>query len=280
MTKFGLGYISGKNKAPSMMDIINSVGSASGIVFCLDSGVISSWPGSGTQIFDLSGNGRDWTERVSGALASAFSGTPDGATESEYTTFLRIKPETGDAPTTYAMGFTTPGSEFTIASLIRPIGGAGLGDYIFGTWNSDAFLNPYKGMMFYRESESGGLMDNRNNNATRRGLSVTGYDNDSGHSAGRFNSTLTVPNDAWAFAAVSVSSTLSRAIFRVNGGVETVSASWGGGDSSPSVQSPFHSCLLTNGRGGPICVWNRALSSTELSDLYTKIKQYRYPSLT
>lgn len=139
----GFGGSSGGGDDGSFFGNIQAAGLTSGLAICLDLGSASSYPGSGTQVFDLSGSAVHFDFGASTAAPTWSGGTAGGLSAAEYLSFdggdvLNI---TGGVNPASVETLHKDGAAFTYMAGIRTPGTFASNDSLWGTGNNVATNN-------------------------------------------------------------------------------------------------------------------------------------------
>ena len=213
-----------------------------GLVFYLDAANPKSHPGTGTDWFDLSGNGND------GTLSGSLTNTPTYSTDNlGYFDF-------DDASTEYVdIGATTGLSSLTKATFVA---------WVY----RDGAQSGYVGIIFSRSSDVTGM------NIVGSGGGQLGYHWDSGIHYG-WTGGPTIPDAAWSMVAVSVNPTDATAYVFDSTGVS--SSTHGNNHTSTTLDNldvgrdqfvhPVLGPRYWDGRIAQALIYDRALTQAELT---------------
>lgn len=276
----GFGFVGSKNRAPTIMELITDLGIGSALQVALDPGSLQSYDPSisTTQLNDLSGLGRHHS-----VVAAAFHGTAGNCSENEY--FDGRNQWTAIGTQTWADGYNA-GDSFTVVGVIWAAITDGCLE-LFSNANYDA-TDYFKGVGVYMSAGINGEdrpfdnQQNRNHSVTVRALRNNSLDK-----AFNIESLLTVGSSVWTFVAATYDANLGdegSSHFRFNSSSETIaedSRQFSSPGSLPAYRffgNPGLDGGTANRRMGPAAVWSRALSPTEILNLFNSMKQYRYPS--
>jgi hypothetical protein len=256
----------------TLLEAIKFVGVETNLRVCLDAGDSRSYDGSSQTWTDQSGGGFSFFRGTTGsgeASDPTFNGTAGRQSSGEY-----FSVDGGDWFTlnqsnpSWLDSFHKASAKFTICEWV----------YLNNIVSTSSFF--------------GSIGDNQVSGAT--GAGITFGSSGSTLLALDFLVTNAVPavvyekktsntatNNSWNFLSVSVDMTIGTVIYRINGNTETyTSQSY---TSPASVTSKSTIQLAAGGGGafpdstgerwGEVALWDRALSATELSNLFTATRQ-------
>ena len=255
--------------AGTLLAALQRLGLTNNLQVCLDAGAAASYDGSSQTWTDLSGNGNHFyrgTTSGSDATDPTFNGTSGNQTSSEYFSY-----DGGDrfklsiAIPAWQSAMHQPGAVFTmlqwayvgnLTALAPSQAGFGCGDAV--------------------AAADGRFVSFSNSASTQNALSI-GITNDTVAAFGN-KSTILVTNNAWQMVAVSVDTGGNAINFAVNGTTETRSSAQSQSLTSTASPSPLvigaaandGTASAINGcRIAATAIWSRALSTTELTNIFT-----------
>jgi hypothetical protein len=250
----------GGSRKGSMIEAINSLGLQSGLELCLDAGAASSYDGSSQTWTDLSGNGYSFFRgTTSGSEGSdpTFNGVSGRQSSSEYFSY--------DGGDVFTISVSNPA---WVNNLFK---NNALGTVVLWSWfNTTAdFQN-----MIGCQGTSGGFWYFSANPTNTFGF-LAG--DDAANTELSFTSTMTFTEDAWQFLGFAVDEAGNSHRLHLNGTSEEKTGTMpspsvtnsnsplkigSGGTSSPTYP------IESGGRVNCVAAWSRALTATELSDLF------------
>lgn len=252
----------------SIYDIAVSLGVTSNMLVCLDAGAAASYSG---------GTSQTWTNLVPAGGTSFFRGAGNTA-------------EATDPTFSGVAGSLSPSEYFTLDG----------GDYfseVTAAWGDDTFINNDQSFtlvyLFYPTTAALiPLLDNQSS-GTWRGITYYAsstrkmgvlFDNGGGTVVSTLSNALYDLN-TWNFGAVSINEATGSGIFAINSNVETFNSTRSGSPSSGAGPARIGRRNRT-GENAPagtrlagVMIWNRQLTSQELTDLYTQVKSRRFTSM-
>ncbi len=245
----------------SALAAIQSLGLTTNLQLCLDAGDNASAPSGATSWLDISGNGYDFfrgTTAAGQATDPTFNGTPGGVSSSEYWSF-----DGGD----YFTYDTT--NETWMQNVHKNNATATFAWWIYAPTPGVVYVITGTDNLAGIGGDIGFHVNYRANGALR--FSV----NDESHPGNSFDSTATISTGVWTFGAVSIDEASASGIHQIGATQETFTATY----SFPSVNAATYtmqigaagnaaSPLPSGSRMAMICAWSRALSATELMDLF------------
>lgn len=231
-----------------LIDLIGSLGLTSGLQLCLDPGDGNSYT-SGQTWADVSGNGYDFLRgSTSSSQASdpTFNGTPNGQSASEYWSF--------DGGDYFTLGQANPAwvNNLHKDNAVFTALGWGRRSWSFGTDGADG-----TGVFFTTVS---GTLSYYVYNGTHQALYST--------------STLSASAGVWNFVGMSLDEASGNLTFALNGGYDAKSGQTYDAPSSGSAAYTMNLGAAGNGASpttqdmGPLAVWNRVLSQSEMTSLF------------
>lgn len=244
-----------------MIDMITSLGLASGLQLCLDAGDLNSYA-SGQTWEDVSGNGYDFlrgSTSSSQATDPTFNGTPGGDSSSEYWSF--------DGGDYFTLGQSNPAwvnnihknnATVTFAAWVNLA--LGSQQFLSGTFN------PSSGPMFEWDVNAAGALSY----AVGDGSGPPIYDH---------QSTATINASAWTFIATSVDEAGNAIMHQIGATQENASCTYPGPSSSNAgniikvgADGDGFGPLLSGGRLAAFMAWSSKLSDSDLLALYNATK--------
>lgn len=282
--RFGMSTGLGGTANPAQLvyyNMIQELGLQANILSCVDAGFPGSWDPavSTTYLRDLTGNGRH-LERGAGTAAPTFNGTVGQLTAAEY-----FSTDTNDyfdwVSSPAWQTFHQAGARFTLAYVMYvPFAASTQGLPLFDT-SIDQSSNVFKRGIWVNltRDASGGLQ-----------LGLLNIDDNSGSQA--FNRSSTVRSgltDKFIFVAMSVNAANptnglilrlqdTNEIYNANYAITNNNISW---LNRPRTFQSGTLATMPGARLAAAAIWDRALSTTELDQLYTRVAQTaRWPSIT
>lgn len=246
----------------SMIGAIRSLGLTSGLQLCLDAGDASSYSGSGQSWLDTSGNGYDFFRGTSSSAQGSdptFNGSAGALTSSEYWSFDGGDFFTYDTTNeTWMDNLHKDGATFTFATWCQ-FGGFSTNQDFVGTYT---FGVSETGIRISVDSSKNWFINVRNAGT----LVLTRGTDD-------YNSTLTT--GSWFYLAMAFAEGVSFN-FNCNGIPSTRTTSLDYSSPSSGAASDTMNIgaggegfkLLSGGRLATTSMWSRALSASEMDDLF------------
>lgn len=244
--------------------ILHDIGLRNGLVLCLDARDNRSYPGSGTQWLDMSGNGHDFDFGAAGA-APTFTGTAN-----ERDAYILF--DGGDILT-----YETSNAAWMTAMHQA----SATFSWIFGVYH----ITGQDTLMGDTAATSGsGLTAGTGVNCTINSTDVVAFRVRNAASAVMTNyiSTATMTENAWNFFGISINSAAgaSGGFAQVNGAAETFDATYtspAAGNATATLQLGAHgnaaSPLTSGARLAYVAAWNRSLSAAELTKAYRALRR-------
>lgn len=241
------------------MEILNLVGVQGNVKCCLDVGASDSYPGSGSTIFDLSGNDFDWSSTL--LSASNFAGTPGGLSPNEYMTM----------PNSQAYGVTAASANSASPTLdagASSIETGTIGNFLrnwnistakfslimgvkipasmprhYNLFQTGANSGPTftaemeKGLALFRFGDSGGddiIPNGHGFTAKQVGFIRSGVFVTDDDAVRYYSSGLTLDNSTFSLVQASIDTTTNTVRWRVNANAnsQNPSTAWGDGNTS------------------------------------------------
>jgi len=208
----------------------------SGLVMNLDAGNASSYPGSGTTWYDLSGSGNDGTLTLGPTYSSANGGSIvfDGVND-----YVNISGSTTVSQATFSVWLRRDGAQ-----------------------------SSYAGILFSRSSSVSGLNFYSTSN-------TLGYHWNGEAGSYNFNSGLTPPNGAWCMVALSVTSATATFYLCQSSGITTATNTLAHASTTLdalNLGQDANGSRNTKGNIAQASIYNRALSAAEVSQNYNALK--------
>lgn len=267
-TALGVAARRRKTGNTTLLRTLQDLGVATNLELCLDAGDYASYPGSGYQLLDTSGNDYDFNFGADGGPDTdnpTFNGTAGALTRNEYLSFDGGDFLTGaSANPTWIENLHKDGAAFTFVMWKYATSASG---WSFGT---GANTTSKVGVALAVSEASGGSITLNVSNGSGSGYAAQ---------LGTTSPTTAALNQ-WVMWAVSFDEAAGIRLWRVNGEA--------GGDgsitySSPSAAAATHTMqigtrgdslapLPAGSRMAQFMGWSRALSAAELSDIYTKTR--------
>lgn len=259
---FGAG-----GSAKSMIGLIQATGLSSGLIYALDAGDINSYDGSSENFNDTSGNGNHYFKGLtSGADAGqpTFTGTANALDESAYFVSPGTSAQFGpQAATTFDDGWSNPGGAVTLVHIFYAVGS------IFRPFGGNATSAVGNGSMLWGVNGS-------------EKLGVTYSISNVGQASATMSAATTL--SAIQFAALAWDVTATSLTMQINSTQETFTTSAVSASGTPPKSWRINDDGLgdqmrTNDRLYATAAWSTKLTTTQLSSLYTLLKQSRFTSL-
>jgi hypothetical protein len=248
-----------RSRGTSLRAVLYDIGLRDGLTLCLDAADNRSYPGSGTQLLDLSGGGYDFDFGAAGA-APTFTGTANQ--RDAYLAF-----DGGDYLTYEAANASWMNAQHQSGALV--------------SW---AFL-------FYHATAEGSLMGTNGGTTGNTGINIT-YNaseavacrvrNAGAQVMASYVSTALLTENAWNFVSISINAAAgaSGGHARINGTAETFNATY----ASPAAGASTHTLQLmargNNNTPAPAgerlrrtAAWSgRALTAAEQTRMFTALR--------
>lgn len=251
----------------SAMGAINALGLTTSLQLCLDAGDVNSYSGSGQSWLDLSGNGYDFFRGANGSAAAddpTFNGSAGALTSSEYWGFDGGDFFTYDsANETWMQDIHKDNATVSFAFWVysKAIAASG-NEVLIGTNGSGASPTGFRMYLFQGGGQAAFFVQNGGATVLQISSLAEG---------------LTASDNTWHFVALSFAEGVG-ATWQIDGtqAVEVDSTAY----SSPASGDASQTMCLANAGSGGIAtldngsrlamalVWSRALSATELMDLF------------
>lgn len=256
---FGAG-----GSANSMIGILSDLGLTASLVCALDAGDITSYPGSGQTWSDTSGNGNHYqcgTTSGSDANDPTFNGVAGALDQSNYWSFDTNDYFSPATTTTFDDDWHKDNGTFTLAAV---------------AWFNGSTVHSLGGN---DSANIGGFW--RINNSEKISSQWT---RTNGGSVNGFTGTTSVTLAAIQFVAVAYDEATTSFMGQVNATQDTDTFV-----ASTATNNPTTDWFISNDTNGnrmgnndrlyTMMAWNRKLSATELTTLYTALKARRFISL-
>lgn len=265
---FHISQLQGFNaggSSKSLISIIQSAGLGASLVYALDAGDVTSYPGSGTTWSDTSGQGNHYS--TSGP--PTFNGTAGALDETNFWTFAGAQsfvPVT--SPTSFDDTWAKANGTVTLMS-------------VFFAFNS--VLHGLCGDQSGNVANGGCSMAIDGGEQVRFDYNLNDISTGTGFT--RLSSSASITRSAIQLAAVAFDANSATGNMQINATQEVVvggSSPLSGTNNPPQdwrVANSGFAFMTTNDRIYAQAAWNRQLSATELARLYTALKTLRFTSL-